>query len=54
LNLGPISEQTLKSHRFNFDALHKDVIIKHNGENITTSRLYDLTFILNNNKLILI
>ena len=50
LNLGPISEQTLKSHGFNFDALHKDVIIKHNGENITTSRLYDLTFILNNNK----
>ena len=50
LALGPISYQTLRSHRFNFDALHKDVIITYNGKNITASRLYDLTFIFNDKK----
>lgn len=50
LTLGPISYQTLRSHRFNFDALHKDVIIKYHGKNIPSSRLYDLTFIFNDKK----
>ena len=55
LGLGPISYQTLRSHRFNFDALHKDVIITYNGKKRTASRLYDLIFIFNEkNELIFI
>lgn len=50
MGLGPILHQTLRSHGFNFDALHKDVIIKYNGKNITASRLYDLIFIFNDKK----
>jgi hypothetical protein len=50
LGLGPISYQTLRSHEFNFDALHKDVIIKYNGNKRTASSLYDLIFIFNDKK----
>jgi len=47
MNLGPIAIQTIKSHGFNFDALHKDVeMIDNMGKTISVSCIYDIKFMI--------
>lgn len=48
--LGPIHMQTLESHGFDFDLLHKDKIVKlNNGKGrIIMSRIYDIEFTIDN------
>jgi len=54
LNLGPISEQTLSSHEFNFDALHKTEIFEDkSGKPIQLNRVYDIYFEQKNNQIII-
>lgn len=54
--LGPINMQTLLSHGFDLDFLHKDKHVKlDNGKNQTASGVYDILFIINDkNQLIFI
>ena len=49
--LGPIGYQTLKSHEFDFEIMHKDIIIKtENGAKKIMSQVYDIRFMVNDNK----
>ena len=50
LGLDKITEQTLISHEFNFNVLHKDVYVRHKGKTIVASCLYDIKFIITENK----
>jgi len=53
LDLGPISYQTLKSHGFDFDAIHKaEIFYDDNGKPIQLYHVYDIYFQLENNHLI--
>jgi hypothetical protein len=56
INLGHIAMQTIKSHGFNFDALHKDVeMINDLGKSISVSCIYDIKFMIDKeNKLVFI
>jgi hypothetical protein len=47
MNLAPIALQTIKSHGFNFDALHKDLeMIDNAGKTISVSCIYDIKFMI--------
>jgi hypothetical protein len=49
--LGPIGYQTLKSHEFDFELMHKDIIIKtEDGTKKIMCQVYDIIFELNDNK----
>ena len=49
--LGPIGYQTLKSHEFDFELMHKDVIIKtEDGAKKIMSQVYDIRFMVNDKK----
>ena len=49
--LGPIGLQTLKSHEFDFELMHKDIIIKtEDGTKKIMCQVYDIIFELNDNK----
>ena len=50
LGLNNLSEQTLESHEFNIDALHKDVYTRYKGQMIIASCIHDIKFRLNENK----
>lgn len=53
LNLGPITNQTLKSHGFNFKAIHKPEPFKFdNGDTKQLNHVYDIYFEMVNNCLI--
>ncbi|MFH6767906.1 hypothetical protein V8G56_04080 [Gaetbulibacter aquiaggeris] len=53
LDLGPISYQTLKSHGFDFDAIHKtEFFYDDNGNPVQLYHVYDIYFQLENNHLI--
>ena len=48
LNLGPILEQTLISHGFDFEAMHKDEFTTDkDGKIILANCIYDIYFLLN-------
>lgn len=48
MSLGPIDIQTLRSHGFDFDTMHKDEIVKFdNGPKTLVSRIYDIMFEIN-------
>jgi|AntAceMinimDraft_13_1070369.scaffolds.fasta_scaffold19921_4 hypothetical protein len=54
LNFGPISEQTLKSHGFNFDATHKaEGKNDNNGNEILMSHVYDIYFYKSGSEIII-
>lgn len=54
LDLGPIHHQTLISHGFDFDAIHKqEPFIDDNGEKIQLYHLYDIYFKMKNNTLLI-
>lgn len=54
LGLGGITHQTLKSHGFDFDAIHKaELKIDDNGLTVQLNHVYDIYFTLNNNQLII-
>jgi hypothetical protein len=49
--LGPIGLQTLKSHEFDFELMHKDIIVKtEDGNKKIMCQVYDIIFELNDNK----
>ena len=49
--LGPIGLQTLNSHEFDFDIMHKDIIVKtEDGTKKIMCQVYDIIFELNDNK----
>jgi hypothetical protein len=49
--LGPIGYQTLKSYEFDFELMHKDIIIKtEDGTKKIMCQVYDIIFELNDNK----
>ena len=49
--LGPIGYQTLKSHEFDFEIMHKDIIVKtEDGTKKIMCQVYDIIFELNDNK----
>ena len=49
--LGPIGFQTLNSHEFDFDIMHKDIIVKtEDGTKKIMCQVYDIIFELNDNK----
>ena len=49
--LGPIGLQTLKSHEFDFELMHKDIIIKtEDGVKKIMSQVYDIRFMVNDKK----
>lgn len=53
LDLGPIDYQTLKSHGFNFDAIHKpELFHDDDGKPVQLHHVYDIYFQLKNNQLI--
>lgn len=52
LKLGPIAEQTLVSHGFDFDYMHKDQFIYNdNGRKVDLSCIYNIRFIIVDNYL---
>ncbi len=54
LNLGSISHQTLKSHGFDFDAIHKaEFKIDNDGKKVHLYHVYDIYFTNINNYLII-
>ena len=54
LNLGPINEQTLISHGFDFDAIHKaEIKIDDQGNRVQLYHVYDIYFINRNNQVII-
>jgi endogenous inhibitor of DNA gyrase (YacG/DUF329 family) len=49
--LGPIGLQTLNSHEFDFELMHKDIIVKtEDGTKKIMCQVYDIIFELNDNK----
>ena len=49
--LGPIGYQTLKSHEFDFEFMHKDIIVKtENGAKKIMCQVYDIRFMVNDKK----
>jgi len=49
--LGPIGLQTLKSHEFDFELMHKDIIVKtEDGTKKIMSQVYDIRFMVNDKK----
>ena len=53
LDLGPISYQTLKSHGFNFKAIHKtENFLDYNRKPVQPYHVYDIYFQLEKNHLI--
>ena len=53
LNLGPITLQTLKSHGFDFDAIHMaEPKIDDNGKTVQLHHVYDIYFEIINKTLI--
>jgi hypothetical protein len=55
LNLGPINHQTLVSHGFNFDAIHKaEIKIDDQGNKIQLYHVYDIYFYNLNNQVIIL
>ncbi len=49
--LGPIGFQTLNSHEFDFELMHKDIIVKtEDGTKKIMCQVYDIIFELNDNK----
>lgn len=54
LNLGPISHQTLVSHGFDFDAIHKaEPFRDDDGKTVQLYHVYDIYFEIKNNTLII-
>jgi hypothetical protein len=50
-DLGPIGLQTLNSHEFDFELMHKDIIVKtEDGTKKIMCQVYDIIFELNDNK----
>ena len=49
--LGPIGYQTLKSHEFDFELMHKDIIVKtEDGTKKIMCQVYDIIFMVNDKK----
>ena len=53
MGIDQIEEQTLKSHGFDFNAIHKDGFVSvGNGNEMAVCRIYDIKFIIEDKKLI--